>query len=68
MAWASYLLIAVVGLGVGGWAGWSMREDLGGEDSPELLAETSLYDLPEDGPARGYLQDPSTPLDEEESR
>ena len=68
VAWAGYLLIAVLGLGVGGWAGWSMREDLGGEDSPELLAETSLYDSPETGLAQIYLDDTSFDGDEEGSR
>ena len=29
-AWAGYLMVTLVGLGVGGWAGWSMSEDLGG--------------------------------------
>ena len=65
VAWASYLLVALLGLGAGGWAGWSMGEDLGEEASPELLAETSLYDLPEEGLAREYLEAASSEVDEE---
>jgi len=59
------VLVALLGLGAGGWAGWSMSEEFNEEASPELLAETSLYDLPEAGLAREYFEPASSEAVEE---
>lgn len=54
LGWAQLALL-VLGLGLGAWAGWSMGEESDGGSSPELFAETSLVDLPQDSPSWAYF-------------
>ncbi len=68
LAGAVYGLMILVGLGFGGWAGWNTGEEFNEEASPELLAETSLYDLPEYGFTREYLELTVSNANEEDSQ